>query len=111
MLALMNALPLFLFMCVLLVVEDSSLPNYLRLLAGSIFGFPAEEPDKFYRRYRAKRKGRLIFGFFFAVGVGVARGWAMPIPIQATAIVVAVAGYGGLIIFDMFRSRPSPSNS
>lgn len=100
-----TAIPLFLFMCVLLAVEDSSLPTYIRLLAGGVFGFPEEAPEKFYERYKAKRKGRVVVGLLLAISVGVARWFTMPMPMQAAAIVVAVFGYGVLIVYDMFRSR------
>ena len=102
----MNAISLILFMCLLLAVEDSTLPTYLRLLAGNIFRVDSEFPDTFYEKYRYRRKLRALVGILLAVGVGVTRLLSMPVPVQASAVVIAVVGYGGLIVYDMFRSRP-----
>lgn len=106
MISAISALSLVLFMCLLLAVEDFTLPTNVRLLSPLLFGIAKENPEEFYKRYNAKRRRRAVFALGLALVSGLAHGFGTSMAIQGLSVVVAVAGYGGLIFFDMLRSRP-----
>ena len=90
---------------VLFAVMDWTIPTYVRLLSGNLFGSKGEDPDEFYRRYRRRIKVRV--GVAVLLGGVAAIGQGLPLPpyVKVATLALAIVAYGAVIFYYMIRAR------
>ena len=89
----------------ILMASSSYLPVSLRLIPGRVFPSPNGDPNQFYARYDFGKNRRIVVALSISIFLGFLRWIDVGEYIFGGAMVLTVAGFVSLLIWDMLKAR------